>query len=86
MDIQDFCKEVRGCDFCLRSVPVQEKRTPFVYGGGVGGKTYDPKVLVVSEIPSHSAWIENIGARWEQGHLFDLTKKAKAGAPHTREL
>jgi hypothetical protein len=62
---------------------VQEERTPFVYGGRAGDRSYDPKVLVVSQIPPPSAWREDIGKRWAEGELFARTKRSKGGAPHT---
>jgi uracil-DNA glycosylase len=79
LEIQDFCKEVRECRDCA----VQEERTPFVYGGRVGDKSYDPKVLVVSQVPPPSAWREDIGTRWAEGELFATRRNFKGGIPHT---
>jgi uracil-DNA glycosylase len=79
LNIEDFCKEVRECRDCV----VLEERTPFVYGGRVGDTSYEPKVLVVSQVPPPSAWKEDIGKHWAEGDLFATTKKVKVGAPHT---
>jgi uracil-DNA glycosylase len=89
--LAELCKEVRRCDFCFRNTSVKEKGIPLVYGGREGDKNYDPKVLVVSEMPPSSAWEkreeenrEDLGARWAKGQLFAPTKRVpQGGAPET---
>ncbi|MEM3586667.1 MAG: hypothetical protein QXO71_05020 [Candidatus Jordarchaeaceae archaeon] len=59
-------EEIRGCEDCKtdRYNEKGTKRIPFVYKGS------DPKILVVSEMPSKWAWGKNVGLSWKEGRLF----------------
>lgn len=64
-------EEIRGCEDCKtdRYNENGTKRTPFVYKGS------DPKILVVSEIPSKEAWIKDVGKKWKDGESFFIENK-----------
>ena len=72
MGIDEFLREIRQCRFC-KADPTEGLGTPFVYS------STGPDILVVSEMPSASAWKEDIGTLWAKHDLFTRSTK---GAPH----